>query len=146
MRAHRPCPRLRSGALNGRSSFSIRAAADASVIAVLVPIVDPSNEGNFIPPPYLGSKSASGPALVPSVVFKQTDPKVKKALHWALLEGYTINIDVQCDIRATEGGWDALEDLLASLEDPTTPKKHNANIIVCAYESSRGASPVLTSF
>lgn len=108
----------------------------------MVPIVDPSNEGNFIPPSYLGSKSTSGPVLIPSVVFKKSDPKVKKALHWALLEGYTINIDVQCDIRATEGGWDELEDLLASLEDPTTPKKHYANIIVCAYMFSRVVEPL----
>ncbi|KZT65937.1 hypothetical protein DAEQUDRAFT_730852 [Daedalea quercina L-15889] len=110
---------------------SIKSAAEGpSVIAVLVPIVDLSSEGAFIPPSYLASKSASGPVLVPSVVFLKSEQKVKKALHWALLEGYTINIDVQCDIRATEGGWDALEDLLASLEDPTNPKKHNANIIV----------------
>jgi len=106
------------------------AAGETSVIAVLVPIVDLSDEGAFIPPSYLASKSASGPVLVPTVVFTKSDPKVKKALHWALLEGYTINIDVQCDIRATEGGWDTLEDLLSSLEDPTSPKKHNANIIV----------------
>ncbi|TFY53784.1 hypothetical protein EVJ58_g9251 [Rhodofomes roseus] len=110
---------------------SIKSAADGpSVIAVLVPIVHLNDEGAFVPPAYLATKSTAGPVLVPTVVFTKSDPLVKKALHWALLEGYTINIDVQCDIRATEGGWDTLEDLLSSLEDPTSPKKHHANIIV----------------
>jgi len=101
------------------------------ILAILVPIVNLTDEPTFSPPSYLVSASASKPALIPTAVFTKNEPKIRDALHWALKEGLTINIDVQCDFReASGGGWDALEEMLTSVTNPQDAKDLKSKIVI----------------
>ncbi|KZT08501.1 uncharacterized protein LAESUDRAFT_697428 [Laetiporus sulphureus 93-53] len=102
---------------------------EASVLAVLVPIIFDDGDASFIPPSYLSSAKDSKPTLVPSVIFTKNDRKTRDALQWALDEGFTVNIDVQCDISEDTNGWDALEEMLTSISNPHTPRE-NGKIII----------------
>ncbi|CCL99867.1 uncharacterized protein FIBRA_01892 [Fibroporia radiculosa] len=105
-------------------------AFEVPVVAILVPIVDGDDDTQFSPPSYLVSAKGSNPPLVPSVVFTGNESKVREALQWALREEFVVNIDVQTDIRATEGGWDTLEELLTSITNREQSAEVKGKIVV----------------
>ncbi|OSX55863.1 hypothetical protein POSPLADRAFT_1063400 [Postia placenta MAD-698-R-SB12] len=106
---------------------------DVPVVAVLVPVIPAEGEATFTPPAYLESPGSSTPALVPSAIFTKNEPRVREALQWALKTGHTVHIDVQCDIREVEGGWDALEEMLTSMTISKDVKELHGKIVVCTY-------------
>ncbi|EED83037.1 predicted protein, partial [Postia placenta Mad-698-R] len=103
---------------------------DVPVVAVLVPVIPAEGEATFTPPAYLESPGSSTPALVPSAIFTKNEPRVREALQWALKTGHTVHIDVQCDIREVEGGWDALEEMLTSMTISKDVKELHGKIVV----------------
>ncbi|KAI0656554.1 hypothetical protein C8Q70DRAFT_1056474 [Cubamyces menziesii] len=102
----------------------VQASASTSstpVLAIAVPFVLEDGVPSS-PPSYLTNASSSKPSIVLSTTFKQSSPAAIEALAWALTQGYTVNIDVQCDL-AHEANWDALEDLLTkATQSPESAK------------------------
>ncbi|KAJ8481525.1 hypothetical protein ONZ51_g5942 [Trametes cubensis] len=105
-------------------SSRVQASASTSstpVLAIAVPFVLEDGVPSS-PPSYLTNASSSKPSIVLSTTFKQSSPAAIEALAWALTQGYTVNIDVQCDL-AHEANWDALEDLLTkATQSPESAK------------------------
>ncbi|KAI0328394.1 hypothetical protein GY45DRAFT_1372421 [Cubamyces sp. BRFM 1775] len=94
-------------------SSSVQASASNSstpVLAIAVPFALEDGVPSS-PPSYIANAGSSKPSIVLSTTFKTPSPAAIEALAWALTQGYTVNIDVQCDLQH-ESSWEALEDLL----------------------------------
>ncbi|KAH9894815.1 hypothetical protein C8Q73DRAFT_691688 [Cubamyces lactineus] len=102
----------------------IQASASTSstpVLAIAVPFVLEDGVPSS-PPSYLTNATSSKPSIVLSTTFKQSSPAAIEALAWALTQGYTVNIDVQCDLQH-ESSWEALEDLLTKATESSESAK-----------------------
>ncbi|OBZ67193.1 hypothetical protein A0H81_12877 [Grifola frondosa] len=94
--------------------------SDTPILAIAVPFVLEDGVPTSLPS-YLSSNSPSKPSIVLSSAFTKSSPEAIAALSWAFAEGYTIDIDVQCNIR-DEGGWEAFEDFLTKATGVPDPK------------------------
>ncbi|KAI0940457.1 hypothetical protein AcW1_003647 [Taiwanofungus camphoratus] len=93
-------------------------SSEVPVLAILAPILDDDSEGDFTPPSYLFSGSSLRPHIAASIKFTKNDKRTRDALLWALQEGLTVNLDVKCDLRECEGGWEVLEEMLERVTKP----------------------------
>lgn len=109
----------------------------APVLAILVPFN--LEEGvPTEPPAYLATTSTSGPRIVLSAVYSRLSTPAVDALRWAIERGFTVDLDIETNLRAGEGAWEDLEELLTK-SIPDSPK---GNIIICtsAVVSARQSS------
>lgn len=79
------------------------------------------------PPAYL-SNPEQKPLVVLSASFTKNTPAVAEALKWALDKGFSVDIDVQTNLKDSETEWDALEELFGKAmpheaEDPSPKPK-----------------------
>ena len=84
------------------------------------------------PPAYLSAPSTAGPLIVLSTVYARYTPSGVEALRWALEKGFTIDIDIETNLRAGEGAWEDLEEFLTK----AIPTAFTGKIILCAFSSS----------
>ena len=97
----------------------------APVTAILVPF--PIEDGiPADPPAYLESP---GESIVLYTVYTRYTPKNVEALRWALEKGFTVDIDIETNLRAGEGAWEDLEEFLTKAI-PDVPK---GKIILCVF-------------
>lgn len=68
-------------------------------------------------PPFSQHPSTSGPLRAFRTTFTKPSPQAAEHLHWPLEQGYTVDIDVQCDIR-DGNGWEVFEDFLTQARSP----------------------------
>lgn len=107
-------------------------ASQTSILAVLVPF---SLEGGApaTTPAYLNNGSQK-PQIILSSSFTKNTPAAAEALKWALDNGFSIDIDVQTNLKDSESEWEALEDLFAKAmpheSDETVPKP-KGKVILC---------------
>lgn len=85
------------------------------------------------PPSYLNPEPKSGPKIVLSAVYTKYSSQAVEALQWAVEKGFTIDLDIATNLRAGEGAWADLEELLTKAI-PTAPK---GTIILCRFIAVR---------
>lgn len=96
------------------------------MLAVLVPFS--LDEGApAAPPAYLAAPPSAGPAIVLSAVYTRYTPQSVEALQWALARGFTVDIDIETNLRAGEGAWEDLEEFLVK----AIPASHPGKIVLC---------------
>ncbi|KAH8079429.1 hypothetical protein BXZ70DRAFT_649793 [Cristinia sonorae] len=86
-------------------------ASQTPVLAVLVPFS--LDAGAPTDPPAYLSDSTQTPFVVLSTSFTKNTPAAAEALKWALDKGFSVEIDVQTNLKDNDSEWEALEDLLA---------------------------------
>lgn len=113
------------------------AALQTPIHAVLVPfsLEDgiPTN-----PPKYL-SNAARNPLIVLSASFTKNTPAVADALEWALSNGFSVDIDVQTNLKDSESEWEALEELFSKAmphEIEGVPKPKGKVVLCMSFISS----------
>ncbi|PSR72165.1 hypothetical protein PHLCEN_2v11957 [Hermanssonia centrifuga] len=90
------------------------------VLAVLVPY-SLEQGAPTDPPAYLTPEPSSGPKIILSAVYTKYSPQAVDALQWALEKGFTVDIDIETNLRAGEGAWEDLEEFLVKAI-PQAPK------------------------
>lgn len=70
-------------------------------------------------PAYL-SASAQPPIILAST-YTKSSPKAVEAFHWALTNGFSVDLDVQAYLRDGENAWESLEDFFANAIPRTSP-------------------------
>jgi len=111
--------------LKGKGPSEIEGAlkeisSEASGVPILSTIVPLQLGDAFIVPDYIASAtSSSKPRIAVSMVFEKADANIKQALAWTMSRGLVANIDVESDVRATEGTWESLEELISSADEPS---------------------------
>ncbi|THH33232.1 hypothetical protein EUX98_g1009 [Antrodiella citrinella] len=101
------------------------ATSQTPIHAVLVPFsLEDGIPAN--PPKYL-SDATRNPLIVLSASFTKNTPAVAEALKWALDNGFSVDIDVQTNLKDSESEWEALEELFGKAmphetEDAPKPK------------------------
>ena len=87
------------------------------------------------PPAYLEHSSMPGPRIVLSAVYTKYSAPAVDALRWAIEKGFTVDLSIETNLRAGEGAWEDLEELLnKSLPDPSSDSQP-AKIIICAFQT-----------
>lgn len=64
-------------------------------------------------------------------MYTRYTPKSVEALRWALEKGFTIDVDIETNLRAGEGAWEDLEEFLTK----AIPEASTGKIILCALPS-----------
>ncbi|CAL1708249.1 unnamed protein product [Somion occarium] len=88
------------------------------VVGILVPFSLENGAPDSIPA-YL-SGSSQPPVILASTYAKST-PKAVEALNWALTNGFSVDLDIQANLRDGEGEWEALEDFFANAIPRSSP-------------------------
>ncbi|KAK7685343.1 hypothetical protein QCA50_011707 [Cerrena zonata] len=96
----------------------VTSSASIPVVAILVPF-DLEQGIPETTPGYL-SGSAKPPIILAST-YAQSSPKAVEAFHWALTNGFSVDLDVQAYLRDGENAWESLEDFFANAIPRTSP-------------------------
>ncbi|KAI0700893.1 hypothetical protein BC835DRAFT_1404707 [Cytidiella melzeri] len=103
------------------------------VIAVLVPfsLEDgiPTSTPAYLsgmPPSPASPSSPAAPTIVLSAIYTRFSPSAVAALKWALEQGYSVDLSIETNLRAGEGAWEDLEELLSN----AIPEKPRGKIIL----------------
>lgn len=75
-------------------------------------------------PPVSEYQGPSDPLRAFRTTFTKSSQEAAKHLHWPLDQGYTVDVDVQCDLRSGNN-WEVFEDFLSQA------KSVNGKIVVC---------------
>lgn len=84
-------------------------------------------------PAYLSNANQKLP-IVLSTSFTKNTPAAAEALKWALEKGFSVDIDVQTNLKDSDSEWETLEDLFAKAmphesEDPAPKPK--GKVVLC---------------
>lgn len=94
-------------------------ASEVPILSILVPfsLADgaPSAPPTYLPTP---TSSSSHPPVVLSATYTKSTPQAVSALKWALDNGYSVDLDVQADLRGKESEWEAFEDFFCKVLPP----------------------------
>ncbi|TCD60938.1 hypothetical protein EIP91_009272 [Steccherinum ochraceum] len=93
------------------SVISKASASETPILALLVPFS--LDEGAPTDPPAYLANPGQKPQIVLSSTFTTNTPAAAEALKWALDKGFSIDIDVQSNLKDNDSEWEALEDLFA---------------------------------
>lgn len=111
-------------------AYRIRSTPSATlVLAVLVPFS--LEAGAPVETPSYLDPQASSPRIVLSAVYTRYSREAVAAVRWATEKGFTLDLQIETNLRAGEGAWEDLEQLLTEAF-PETPK---GNIVLCALLS-----------
>jgi len=104
------------------------ASGDIPILSVLVPFSLDSGVP-ITPPSYLPipASSASHPKIVLSATYKEFSEPGTEALKWAFTNGYSVDLDVQVNIREEK---EKFEDFLNALLLPDQNSKTNGKVIL----------------
>ena len=108
---------------------SLRASSGpVPILAILVPFsLDEGAPASI--PPYLASPSSTGPKIVLAAVYTKFSAQAVEALQWAIERGFTVDLAIETNLRAGEGAWEDIDDLLSKTLVSTT----KGNIILCKF-------------
>lgn len=123
--------------LNCRCRLRAR-TAQPPVLAILVPFSLEQGPPDDLPS-YFEAPSTSGPRIVLSTIYTRLSPKAVDTVRWALDKGFTIDIDIETNLRAGEGAWEDLEELLTKAI-PASPK---GKVVLCTSRFALHDNPWL---
>ena len=113
---------------------SIRSSSTPTpIIAVLVPY-SLEDGAPSDPPAYLTSDPSSSYKIILLAVYTRYSPEAVKALAWAIEKGHTIDLEIRTNLRAGEGAWQDLEEMLTYALPKHDPRGWKGNIILCTLK------------
>ncbi|KAI0093327.1 hypothetical protein BDY19DRAFT_989975 [Irpex rosettiformis] len=103
------------------------------VLAVLVPFsledgipTNPPVYLSSLPPSPSTPSSPSAPRIVLAATYTRFSVPAVEALKWAVEQGHSVDLSIQTNLRAGEGAWEDLEELLSK----AIPEKHQGKVIL----------------
>lgn len=101
-------------------------ASATPILAILVPFKLEDGVPTEVPA-YLRDASTLEPRIVLSAVYTKYSDAVVGALRWAVEQGFTIDLAIETNLRAGQGAWEDLEELLTK----AIPEPSKAHIVLC---------------